>query len=168
MDSSNVQKQLFDEWKYRHEAFFKLAFRYCWYALLGGILPSLAAIKPISDAVPGTSEFFGLARHFDGIGRWYWLFICVFLFAASSHLAYEYMNLKGVEKRSRELLGVFQPYVMSALDLVKMRWGIILLWMLVWPTLYRVVIYVTSQPQKTDESATVSNKKVTVTVDCKP
>jgi hypothetical protein len=36
-DKIEWAKQLLDQRKYRHEAFVKLVFRYCWYSLVGAI-----------------------------------------------------------------------------------------------------------------------------------
>jgi len=46
-------KHLWEDWKYRHEAFYKLLYRYSWYCFLLAMLPVVAAVPPeVKSYVP--------------------------------------------------------------------------------------------------------------------
>jgi putative Ca2+/H+ antiporter (TMEM165/GDT1 family) len=91
-EKSEYAKQLLDEWKYRHDLFFKLAFRYSWVAIVLAVLPSLTVNSPIGE------EFFKHVREGDSAVWAYWGLIVGFFACANWHLYTEYKGKEAVRK----------------------------------------------------------------------
>ena len=99
MEPGNLDyaKHLFDEWKYRHEMFFKLLFRYSWIYIVAAVLPSLATESPIG------AEFFQQVRSGTRTSVVYWGFVVVFFIASHFHLVFEYRRTEAIRNKLRVL-----------------------------------------------------------------
>lgn len=99
MDPRNIDyaKLLLDEWKYRHEMFFKLLFRYSWISIIAGVLPALAVESPVGAA------FFQHVREGGKATAIYWTLVALFFIAANLHLATEYRGAEHIRDKLRDL-----------------------------------------------------------------
>jgi len=111
--TTEVQKLLFDEWKYRHEMFHKTVSRYARFYVFLALLPSVAcsvasvATGVAAESKPTTDVIRLIANLFSGACQpgWgparttYWAVVLVFFGGTNWHLSQEHGCLKGVEGR---------------------------------------------------------------------
>lgn len=100
-------KQLLDEWKYRHENFWKILYRYL---LTIAILVSIPFVKPdIFKLVQGWSKVF------------YVLLPCVIFVVLCFVLTSEHTRLSAVERRLASLRGTYAPPMLKRYEVLKER-----------------------------------------------
>lgn len=104
MDPAELARQLFEEWKYRHEAWHKWLSRYTTWWVIFATLP---LITEVSQAVVPqfATGFLMHVRQHKGNGWFYWLFGMVLFVACNAHLNAEYKKQKAIEERLAQLRG---------------------------------------------------------------
>lgn len=103
MQDSEFVRQIFEEWKYRHELVNRMVYRYVWYMTVVAVLPSAAGIPKVLGApIDLGIEVFRK----PGLPRFCYLaFLLLLLVAISSHGATGYMHFMGVEAKLNKLRG---------------------------------------------------------------
>jgi hypothetical protein len=151
-------KHLFDEWKYRHEAFWKMQYRYSWYLLVLAVLPSAGGNTEIQKYVPGVDLFVK-------VGAWYWFAVAVLWIGATVHLCMEHTRLKAVEDRMMDCRDSHKPLKPGWTQYRKTIWRVCC-WSIFWVVLYLFFFFqATHRSASTtsglqDKSGTATQKKL--------
>src|SRR5215469_6256569 len=107
-----------DDWKYRHEAYAKITYRYIWSLVVLAVLPLIPFPAQISP------EFLQHVRQGTKYTTVYWSFVSLVFICTSWHLWREYHYLEEIRGKLQEARGISAP---SEKDQAKKHWIVLLI-----------------------------------------
>lgn len=144
---SDAGKNLFDEWKYRHEMFYKILYRYVWALIVLAVLPLIPLPSQIS------AEFLHQVHQWGLAGIVYWGLVIATFGGTSLHLMYEFRYCQAVRERLEATRKTLRPEILSWREYRQYAWWKQTLYVLGFSTFFGACIYL---PAKVHRESVVS------------